>query len=271
MPGEHDASLDNGGVFKEIFGPTRYSFAHKGINFIVLDNVSDPTSAIGDEQLQWFGAELKKLDKDDRIVVFTHRPLFDLLPAWDWFTRDGARAIELMMPYKNITVLYGHIHQEHHQMTAHIPHHAAHGLMYPLPAPNSVPKKAPVAWDPAQPYKNLGYRSVDANVASAVLVLNEYPIKAEQEKVVKIVAKKFEYTPNQIKLKKGEPVVLELTSLDRLHGFNIPDMGVRADIKPNEVTRVRVTPAKAGTFTFFCDIFCGDGHGEMSGQIIVEE
>jgi hypothetical protein len=271
MPGEHDASLDNGMVFKEIFGATHYTFAHKGVNFIVLDNVSDPTASIGAEQLQWFGEQLKKLDTDDRIVVFTHRPLFDLLPAWDWFTRDGAKAIELMMPYKNISVLYGHIHQEHHHMTAHIPHHAAHGLMYPLPAPNSVPKKAPVAWDPTKPYNNLGYRSADVNFASATLALNKFPIKAAQEQVVQIVAKKFDFTPNQINLKKGVPVVLELTSLDRLHGFKIPDMDVDVAIKPGEVTRVRIVPDKVGTFTFFCDIYCGEGHEDMNGQIIVAE
>jgi cytochrome c oxidase subunit 2 len=72
-------------------------------------------------------------------------------------------------------------------------------------------------------------------------------------------------------LKKGEPVVFELTSMDRLHGFNIPDMSVHAEIKPNEITRVRIVPVKAGTFTFFCDIYCGEGHEDMNGQIIVED
>ncbi|TMG77961.1 MAG: metallophosphoesterase, partial [Betaproteobacteria bacterium] len=40
MPGEHDASLDNGKAFQEFFGRTRYSFEHKGVHFIVVDNVS---------------------------------------------------------------------------------------------------------------------------------------------------------------------------------------------------------------------------------------
>src|SRR5438105_15872787 len=51
MPGEHDASLDNGEAYREFFGPTHYSFAHKGVHFIALDNVSDPAGRIGDEQL----------------------------------------------------------------------------------------------------------------------------------------------------------------------------------------------------------------------------
>src|SRR5258708_26383026 len=137
LAGEHDASLDNGKAFKEFFGPTNYTFDHKGVHFIVLDNVSDPRAQIGDEQLAWLAADLKRQKSDAPIVVFTHRPLFDLAPQWDWATRDGAKAIELLMPYKNVTVFYGHIHQEHHQMTGHIAHHAAKGLMFPLPAPNS--------------------------------------------------------------------------------------------------------------------------------------
>jgi 3',5'-cyclic AMP phosphodiesterase CpdA len=144
MAGEHDAGLDNGEAFQEYFGKTHYVFDFKGVHFIVIDNVSDPTSSITDPQLQWLGDELKKLDKDSRIVVLTHRPLWALYPNWDWWTRDGAKAIDLLMPYKNVTVFYGHIHQENHHMTEHIPHHAAKGLMFPLPAPGSVPKRVPI-------------------------------------------------------------------------------------------------------------------------------
>jgi len=71
----------------------------------VLDNVSDPGAMIGDAQLGWLKNDLTKLDKDARIVVFTHRPLFDLYPQWDWATRDGAKAVELLMPFQNVTVL----------------------------------------------------------------------------------------------------------------------------------------------------------------------
>jgi len=176
MPGEHDASLDNGKAFKEFFGPTNYTFDHKGVHFIALDNVSDPRALIGDEQLAWLAADLKQQHRDAPIVVLTHRPLFDLMPQWDWATRDGAKAIELLMPYQNVTVFYGHIHQEHHHMTAHIAHHAAKGLMFPLPAPGSQPNRTPLPWDPAQPYKGLGFRGVDAELKEAQYKLTEYPV-----------------------------------------------------------------------------------------------
>ena len=122
-------------------------------------------------------ADLKQIDRGQPIVVLTHRPLFDLYPDWDWATRDGAKAIELLTPYSNVTVFYGHIHQEHHHMTGAIAHHAAQGLMYPLPAPGSVPKKAPLPWDAAHPFRGLGYREVAAR-PGAGYALVEQALKA---------------------------------------------------------------------------------------------
>ena len=177
LAGEHDASLDNGAAFKEFFGQTTYTFDHKGVHFIALDNVSDPKANLGAEQLAWLAADLKKQKADQSIVVFTHRPLFDLAPSWDWATPDGKAAVDLLMPFKNVTVFYGHIHQEHHQMTGHIAHHAAKGLMFQLPAPMSVPKKAPIPWDAAAPYKGLGFRGVETAAKVERPEITEYPVQ----------------------------------------------------------------------------------------------
>lgn len=61
-------------------------------------------------------------------------------------------------------------------MTGHIPHHAATSLIFPQPAPKSQPKRAPVAWDPAAPFKGLGFREVEAD--GAKLEVEEHPLKA---------------------------------------------------------------------------------------------
>ena len=175
-PGEHDASLDHGAAFKEYFGQPNYTFDHKGVHFIVVDNVSDPGAKIGAEQLAWMQADLAKQAKDAPIIVFTHRPLFDLVPKWDWATRDGAQAVDLLMPYSNVTVFYGHIHQENHHMTGHIAHHSAKSLIFPLPAPGSQEKRAPLPWDPANPTKGLGFREVEAEVKEAEYKITEYPV-----------------------------------------------------------------------------------------------
>jgi hypothetical protein len=173
MPGEHDASLDAGKAFQEEFGRTHYSFDHKRIHFAVLDNVSDPQAAIGDAQLDWLLADLKPLPAEAPIVVFTHRPLFDLAPQWDWATRDGKKAIDLLQHWKNVTVFYGHIHQEHHFRTGAIAHHAAQSLIFPLPPPLSQPKRAPVPWDPAHPRRGLGFREISVDESRLVLTLRE--------------------------------------------------------------------------------------------------
>lgn len=90
------------------------------------------------------------------------------------------------------------------------------------------------------------------------------------ERVIQISARKFQFTPALIKLKRGQAVVLELTTADVLMGFSAPDFGVRADIIPGKVQRLRIVPDKQGEFIFLCDVFCGSGHEDMSGKLIVE-
>ena len=176
MPGEHDASLDRGQAWMEFFGPTHYSFDHKGVHFVVLDNVSDPAARIGEAQLAWLQADLAKQSRDARIVVFTHRPLFDLYPQWDWSTKDGAKVVDVLLPYPNVTVFYGHIHQENHHKTEHIEHHAARSLVFALPPPGSQPKRAPLPWNAAEPFKGLGYRSVTVEPYDGDTKLVELPV-----------------------------------------------------------------------------------------------
>jgi hypothetical protein len=176
MPGEHDASLDAGLAYQENFGATHYSFDHKGVHFVALDNVSDPAGAVGDAQIDWLSADLKKVRRDAPIVVLTHRPLFDLYPQWDWATKDGAKVIDVLLPHEHVTVFYGHIHQEHHHQTEHIVHHAAKSLVFPLPAPGSVPKKAPLPWNPAAPFSGLGYRQIDMEGGGGDTRLTELPV-----------------------------------------------------------------------------------------------
>jgi len=96
--------------------------------------------------------------------------------------------------------------------------------------------------------------------------------QVKPEQVIKITAKKFEYSPNEIRIKTGVPVVFEFIALDRIHGFTVPDLGaIRLTIEPGKVNRITILAPKAGIYEFHCDIFCGDGHEEMAGRIIVED
>jgi calcineurin-like phosphoesterase family protein len=176
MPGEHDGSLDQSKAFQEFFGATHYTFDYKGVHFIVLDNVSDPRARLGDAQLQWLSDDLSKQNPNSKVVVFTHRPLFDLYPQWDWTTADGAQAVKILLQHPHVAVFYGHIHQENHHMTGHIAHHSAKSLIFPLPAPGSQPKRAPIPWNPAAPYQGLGFREVEAEVNQAKYDITEFPV-----------------------------------------------------------------------------------------------
>jgi cytochrome c oxidase subunit 2 len=88
--------------------------------------------------------------------------------------------------------------------------------------------------------------------------------------VIKITARQWSFTPEEIHLVLGQSVVLEVVSLDVSHGFNVPDLGIRVDVKPGQPTQIPVQPTRAGVFVFHCDVFCGDGHEEMAGQIVVD-
>jgi len=123
--------------------------------------------------------------------------------------------------------------------------------------------------------RNVGVRAIVPALSVILLIgaasLGLAKSKDQSERVVSIKVKRFEYMPREVTLKKGVPVVLELKSLDVPHGFNLPDLGVRADVLPGQTTRVRIVPKQTGRFVFHCDIFCGDGHEDLQGVITVTD
>lgn len=276
MPGEHDAAADGGEAYREFFGDLHYAFEHKGIQFIVLDNVSDPRATIGPVQLEWLKRQLGRLDAEAPIVVFTHRPLWDLKPEWEWTTADGQQVLDALAPHRNVTVFFGHIHQELHHQTGHIVHHAARSLIFPLPPPETQGERAPVPYDPARQDRGLGYRDIAAAGQPIALTLTEVPLaRPEREPavsalpVIRLQASRWAFTPETIELARDVPIVLELMSRDVQHGFNAPGLQLRGDVMAGQVTRFQLTPKQAGTYPFHCDYYCGSGHEGMTGRIIV--
>lgn len=164
VPGEHDAGLDGAALYREFFGETYYSFDHCGVHFVALDNVSRPKPEIGVDQLAWLKKDLARFPRTAPIVVFTHRPLFDLRPDWEWFTSDGDQVMNVLSAYDNVTVLYGHIHRDDEHQIGPVHHYAARSLIFAFPDPVGVagPRK-PVPFDKDHPFKNLGLRSVSFN------------------------------------------------------------------------------------------------------------
>ena len=113
----------------------------------------------------------------------------------------------------------------------------------------------------------IGLAAPDGNLVHAQEAANA----AVEPKVIEISAKKFAFTPSTITLKKGEPVILRLTSADRVHGFMSRPLKIDTDIAAGKTTDVAVTPATAGNFTVICDHYCGTGHGNMKMKVAVVE
>jgi cytochrome c oxidase subunit 2 len=88
---------------------------------------------------------------------------------------------------------------------------------------------------------------------------------------IQVTAKKYEFTPNPIRVKKGEHVRLIITATDRDHGFKLEAFNIEQKLKKGVPTTVEFTADKAGTFPFKCSVHCGLGHGGMKGTLIVEE
>jgi cytochrome c oxidase subunit II len=88
---------------------------------------------------------------------------------------------------------------------------------------------------------------------------------------IPVTAKKYEFTPSSIHVKKGEHVKLLITAVDHDHGFKLPAFDIQQDLKKGDTTTIEFTPDKAGTFHFACSHVCGLGHRGMKAELVVEE
>src|SRR5208337_4736854 len=108
-------------------------------------------------------------------------------------------------------------------------------------------------------------------LACAVMLSAPWSTQAQgAPRVIEITAKRFEFIPNSITLKRGEPVILRVKSADVTHGFFSRQLNIDELIEPGKTVDVKITPQVVGTFTLICDHFCGTGHANMKMSIVVE-
>jgi len=91
------------------------------------------------------------------------------------------------------------------------------------------------------------------------------------ERVIEVKARQFEFDPDSIDVRKGETVRLEITSQDVTHGFKLESQNVDTELKPNQTETVTFVPEKTGRFQFRCSVYCGQGHTDMNGELMVIE
>jgi Icc protein len=151
VPGEHDTALDDGAQYHKRFGRGTagrgwYSFDHKGVHFVGLNNVLqiDAMGKLGADQLAWLKSDLAGQSASTPIVVFAHIPLWMVYPDWGWGTEDGAEALSYLKRFGSVTVLNGHIHQVVQKVEGNVAFHTAASTAFPLPAPGSAPHSGPM-------------------------------------------------------------------------------------------------------------------------------
>jgi len=151
VPGEHDTALDDGALYHQRFGQGTagrgwYSFDHKGVHFVGLNNVVqiDAMGKLGPDQLAWLKSDLAQLPSSAPIVIFAHIPLWMVYPDWGWGTEDGAEALSYLKRFGSVTVLNGHIHQVVQKVEGHVAFHTAASTAFPQPAPGSAPHAGPM-------------------------------------------------------------------------------------------------------------------------------
>ncbi len=86
---------------------------------------------------------------------------------------------------------------------------------------------------------------------------------AADVKTIQVHAKRFEYVPAEITMKKGETVKLELVSDDVAHSLRIDPLNVNVRMPVGETVETTITPEQTGDFKGRCGVYCGKGHGEM--------
>lgn len=110
--------------------------------------------------------------------------------------------------------------------------------------------------------------SLLACVTILLPLAGEAPAAAQR---IEITAQRFSFEPNQITLKKGQPVTLALTAEDVPHGLAIKDLGVKLTAKKGHPGEVTFTPDKTGSFEGKCSVFCGVHHGSMRMTVVVTD
>ena len=151
VPGEHDIASDDGALYMERFGKSTkgrgwYSFTHKGVHFVGLNNCQqvDAMGKLGDDQVKWLKADLAAQSASTPIVIFAHIPLWMVYPEWGWGTPDAAEALGYLKRFGSVTVLNGHIHQVVQKVEGNVAFHTATSTAFPQPAPGAAPHAGPM-------------------------------------------------------------------------------------------------------------------------------
>ncbi|MDQ7826611.1 MAG: metallophosphoesterase [Candidatus Eremiobacteraeota bacterium] len=166
--GEHDYYLDLGSYWSKLFGPHHYSWDHKGVHFVTLnsiltfddwtynrwptakqrmqemaglDNPNGSPFMVGDKQIEWLRKDLERVDRNTPVVLFSHSPIQKIFKSWNFWTDDAEKVQGLLRPFKDPTVVYGHVHQIQYNQIGPISFYAVMATAWPWPYPSTYALK----------------------------------------------------------------------------------------------------------------------------------
>lgn len=188
IPGEHDWYLDMGKKWTSLFGDPNWFFDHKGVRFVGLDTISrgpdywtakkmtpqermghmatldgsvaGAWAGVGRDQLQWLSTTLASWPKNQPVVVFSHNPLYEYYPPWNFWVRDWREVQEILRPFANVTNIHGHTHQVLYNEIGKMRSIGMLATSWPWPyAPEGVPAltTCKVRVDPGDPFDGVGW------------------------------------------------------------------------------------------------------------------
>jgi hypothetical protein len=186
VPGEHDTNADDGKQYLERYGKGTkgtgwYSFNHKGVHFVGLNNVAqiDGMGRLGGEQLKWLESDLKGVSASTPVVLFAHIPLWAVYPDWGWTTQDSEQAMVHLKRFGSVTFLNGHIHQVLQKVEGNATFHTAMSTAFPQPAPGAAPSPGPMKVPAERLRSVLGLTDVHYIGQSHSLAVVDSPLAAD--------------------------------------------------------------------------------------------
>jgi len=106
--------------------------------------------------------------------------------------------------------------------------------------------------------------------SSTALSARQAAPSASQPRVIEVTARRFAFEPAEIQVTVGEAVRLMVRSADGLHGFEIKEMKVKKDLERGaDPVAIDLRPQTAGRFPIVCSEYCGEGHDDMKGALVV--
>ena len=202
IPGEHDWYLDMGKAWNGLFGKETWSFDHKGIHFIGLNSILvkdfwtgaglTPEQRMGtmemlespiagpwgvrEAQLEFLRNDTKNLAANTPVVIFTHSPLWDYYPRWNFQTEDAPQIREILSKFDHVTSLHGHVHQTIYNKIGNLSSVGALSTSWPWPYPPvalDYPGSQMYQSDPANTKDGMGSQVVSFDSSAAGLVQYE--------------------------------------------------------------------------------------------------